>query len=293
MRLHSVVRTTAWLVSSAFVAAPAAGLGGQATAPIEQRRFLGPAGVDLPFDSDEAVLEFLASAEIVSRNRIPVGVTRPQAVMLERDGIQARATFKDIDETYERVRMSDGSYFMNLRDYYGFEQAAYELARTLGLDNVPPTAIRRFGRSGASLQLWIENTMTETDRAQQALRPPRALEWMRQLQTMYLFDDLIGNVDRNAGDIVIDRDSWKLWLIDHSRAFQRHVTLAHADELSFCRRDVWEGLRGLDKDDVTRRLGLSLTQYEIDALFARRDALVDHIQGLIESRGEDVVLYQD
>lgn len=52
--------------------------------------------------------------------------------------------------------MSDGSYFMRLRDYYMFERAAYVLARMLGLDNVPPTVIRRFGRNRASLQMWGE-----------------------------------------------------------------------------------------------------------------------------------------
>lgn len=42
---------------------------------------------------------------------------------------------------------------------------------------------------------------------------------------------------------------------------------------------------------MTRQFRLSLTPYEIDALFTRRDALVDHIQGLIDARGEDLVLY--
>lgn len=291
MRLRLVVFTTAWLLSSGFVVPELTGTTTNPSAQPEQRRFLGLDGDYLPFDTDDAILDFLSTAEIVSRERIPVGVTRPDEVVLEKDGIRARAAYKDIDERYQRARMNDGSFFMNLRDYYMFERAAYELAQMLGLDNVPPTVIRRFGRDRASLQLWIENSITELDRANEGLRPPSALQWTRQVQTMYLFDDLVGNVDRNAGDIVIDRDSWKLWMIDHSRAFQVDSRLRKAAELLFCRRDVWEKLQALDKEEVAGQLGEYLTAFELNSLFERRDALVEHIQALIDERTEGAVLY--
>ena len=291
MRLRLVVFTTAWLLSSGFVVAGLTGTITNPSAQPEQRRFLGLDGDYLPFDTDDAILDFLSTAEIVSRERIPVGVTRPDEVVLEKDGIRARAAYKDIDERYQRARMNDGSFFMNLRDYFMFERAAYELAQMLGLDNVPPTVIRRFGRDRASLQLWIENSMTELDRANEGLRPPSALQWTRQVQTMYLFDDLVGNVDRNAGDIVIDRDSWKLWMIDHSRAFQIDSKLRNAPKLLFCRRDVWEKLQALDKEEVAGQLGEYLTASELNSMFERRDALVEHIQALIDDRTEGAVLY--
>ena len=211
--------------------------------------------------------------------------------MLEKDGIRARAAYKDIDERYQRVRMTDGDFFMNLRDYFMFERAAYELAQMLGLDNVPPTVIRRVDGNRASLQMWLENTMTELDRVNEKLRAPNALPWIRQLQTMYLFDDLIGNVDRNAGDILIHRDSWKLWMIDHSRAFQIDSKLRNAAKLLFCRRDVWERLQALAQEEVADQLSEYLTGFELDSMFERRDALVEHIQTLIDERGEGAVLY--
>ena len=291
MRLRLVAFTTAWLLSSGFVVPELTGTTTNPSAQPEQRRFLGLDGDYLPFDTDDAILDFLSTAEIVSRDRIPVGVTRPEEVMLEKDGIRARATYKDIDERYERVQMSDGSHFMNLRDYYMFERAAYELAQMLGLDNVPPTVVRRFGRDRASLQMWIENSMTELDRANEGQRPPNARQWTRQLQAMYLFDDLTGNVDRNAGDIVIDRDSWKLWMIDHSRAFQRDTKLRHAALLLFCSRDLWENLQALDNEEVAGQLGEYLTPLELNSMFERRDALVEHIQALIDERGEDEVIF--
>ena len=291
MKLRLIAFTTAWLLSSGFVVPELTGTITNPSAQLEQRRFLGPEGDYLPFDTDTAILDFLSTAETISRDRIPVGVTRPDELVLEKDGIRARASYKDIDETYERVRMSDGSYFMKLRDYYMFERAAYELAGMLGLDNVPPTVIRRFGRDRAALQLWIENSMTEQDRSDENLRPPAALQWARQVQTMYLFDDLTGNVDRNAGDVVIDRESWKLWMIDHSRAFQIDSKLRNAPRLLFCSRDVWERLQALDQEEVAGQLGEYLTRFELDSMFERRDALVEHIQALIDERGEGAVIY--
>ena len=41
---------------------------------------------------------------------------------------------------------------------------------------------------------------------------------------MYLFDELISNIDRNQGNIVYTKD-WRLWLIDHTRAFRKNSTL--------------------------------------------------------------------
>ena len=291
MRLRLVAFTTASLLSSGFFVAELTGTVTNPWAQAEQCRFLGLDGDYLPFDTDDAVLDFLSTAEIVSRERIPVGVTRPDELVLEKDGIRARAAYKDIDETYQRVTMTDGSFFMNLRDYFMFERAAYELAQMLGLDNVPPTVIRRIDGNRASLQMWIENSMLELERANQGLQPPSGRSWRRQVQTMYLFDDLIGNVDRNAGDILIDRDTWKLWMIDHSQAFQRDSKLRNAARLLFVSRDVWEKLQALDKEEVAGQLREYLTVFEINWIFERRAALVEHIQALIDERGEGAVLY--
>lgn len=247
-------------------------------------------GNPLPFRAEEEIIAFLESAKVSSTEDIPVGVTAPRKALLEMDGVEAHATFKDIDVTAKRVRLSDGTYVMELRDYYVYEYAAYELALLLGLDNVPPTVLRKVGRTEGSLQMWVENAMTETERREQGTRAPDTVGWMRQVQTMYLFDDLIGNIDRNMGDIVIDPD-WKLWMIDHSRSFGVRFEPRHIEEVFFCERGFWEKLQVLDEAQIRERLGTSLTGPEIDAMLERRDQIVAHIQALIEQRTEEVVLY--
>jgi len=255
-----------------------------------QREWLGADGEALPFRTDEEILEFLKTAELMDMDKIPVGVTAPRKALLEKDGIRAHATSKDIDETAKRVRLSDGTYVMELRDYYMYEYAAYELSLLLGLDNVPPTVIRKLGRNEGSLQMWIEEAMTEDVRRAQGLRAPDMVSWMQQVQTMYLFDDLIANVDRNQGDIVIDSD-WKLWMIDHSRSFGVRFEPSRLAQVISCERGFWEKLQTLDEGQIRERLGNTLTGPEISAMLERRDTLVAHIQALIEQRTEEVVLY--
>ncbi len=267
------------------------GVSGQSVSGQSVRRvWLGPDGEPLPFQGDDEILEFLRSAKIVSTERIPEGVTRPRQALLEFDGLQVNATLKDIDETYQRQRLTDGTFVMELRDYYVFEQVAYQLALVLGIDSVPPTVLRRYQRNESSLQLWVYGAMTENDRYERGVRPPERLTWMRQVQTMHVFDDLIGNVDRNRGDILIDAD-WKLWMIDHSRAFQTGPELRFIDRVIYCRRDLWEGLRALDEATIREHTGTQLTKYQISSLLQRRDAVVAHLQELIDTRGENAVLY--
>ena len=277
---------TVFLVTVGSASVSAQGVASQSM----KRVWPGPDGTPLPFQVDDEILEYLRAAEIVSTERLPEGVTAPRQAVLELNGLQVHATLKDIDETYERQRMSDGTFAMELRDYYVFEQVAYQLALVLGLDNVPPTVLRRHQREERSLQLWVYGAMTENERHDRGMQPPERLAWMRQVQTMHVFDDLIGNVDRNRGDILIDAD-WKLWMIDHSRAFQTGPELRFMDRVFYCRRDLWEKLKALDEGTIREHTGNQLSRYQISSLLGRRDAVVAHIQDLIDARGEGAVLY--
>lgn len=256
----------------------------------EQRSWLGPDGTPLPFDTDEEILEFLKTAEIVSTERIPVGVTRPRRAILQKDGIRVQATLKSIDETEDWVRLSDGTHAVELRDYFLFEYAAYELARLLGIDSVPPTVIRRDRVEPVSLQLWIENGMTEAERRERQLQPPGARRWIRQVQTMYLFDDLIGNDDRNRTNILID-DRERYWMIDHTRAFQIEYELQYVRGLIWVERTMWERLQSLDRETVERRIDSLISGRQLAALLERRDRILAEVRRLLSERGEAAVLF--
>ncbi len=94
-----------------------------------------------------------------------------------------------------------------------------------------------------------------------------------------LFDQLIYNTDRNLGNLLIGKD-WRLWAIDHTRAFRKHTTLKSPDYVSRCDREVFQRLKALDQDLLKRELGNYLDNGQIKALLTRRDAIVQLLEGL-------------
>ena len=94
----------------------------------QSRNWLGEDGVPLPFHSDADIKEFLATARVIEVQDIPVGVTDPLRVTLEKDGVRAHAVFRYVDRLYDRDRVRNGRMYIDLKDSYRFEPAAYELA---------------------------------------------------------------------------------------------------------------------------------------------------------------------
>ncbi len=252
--------------------------------------WLDPEGKPLPFSSDEEVMEFLRTARVIRSEEIPVGITRPLKIVLEKDGVRMHAIFRDVNMDNPRQRLKSGTVVMNFRDSYIFEPAAYELSRLLGLDNVPPAILRKLRGKRGSLQAWVENATNETSRVSDNITAPDKMLWSKQMWNMRVFDNLIYNTDRNQGNILYDGD-WKLWLIDHGRAFRREKELRNPKLIVKCGHKLWEKLKSLDEQVVRERLKKFLRSSEIKALLRRRDILVEHIQKLIEERGENKVLF--
>ncbi len=251
--------------------------------------WIGPEGAPLPFRGDAEVEEFLATAEVVSRKRIQDGINKIDKLLLEQAGVRAHGAFRDVSVKKTNVTMADGTFSPRFRDDCIFEVAAYRLSRMLGVDNVPPAVKRRIGRRRGTLQLWIENAFTQKTRLREQRSVPQTADWRRQMQTMYLFDRLIANGDRNQGNILVD-GTWKLWMIDHTRAFRLDETPATINVLVECDREVWKRLQLLDPEEVLERLEGVLTRKDVEMLFSRRDALVAHFRARIERLGEDAVL---
>ena len=186
----------------------------------------------------------------------------------------------------------NGDIKSSFRDDCRFEVAAYRLSKLLGLDNVPPVATRKIGRDTGTLQVWVENAMMEQERFSEDLKVPQELPWTRQWQTVRLFDNLIDNDDRNQGNILIDAD-WKVWMIDHTRAFTGTKKLRYPAMVRWCRSDLWKNLQELDREVLKKEFKGLLSGGQIKALMARRDLLVQHIQKKIDEKGEGTVLFAD
>jgi hypothetical protein len=215
------------------------------------------------------VEEYLRTAKVERITDIPVGVTRPQRAYLAPGGLAGSFAWKPL-----KPGMHDG-YF----ESYKSEIAAYELDKILGLNMVPVVVERRIDREPGAAVLWLDGV-----RSWESVLPlPKPPGWDQQIARMKLVDDLIGNADRNKGNLLVDAD-WHLYLIDHSRAFS--IDLKLPQELQNVDRRLWERMLALDDAGLKTRLGEWLDARQIQALLRRRDAMKKKIAALVAKRGD-------
>jgi hypothetical protein len=253
-----------------------------------------PRAQDAPevFQGD-AVEQFLAAGRVTDIEPIGTGVTNPDRATLELDGSTHFAVFKDIDihPTPGGTRVS-GGFIASFQDSYRLEIAAYVVDRIIGLGMVPATVERRVKGYDGSLQWWVEAKMTEADRISQGIRPLDLGSWNEQVLKFRLFDQLIYNIDRNLGNLLIT-ETFDIRLIDHSRSFQTFADLRNPERLTRFSRSLLEGLERLEYAELEQRLGEPhyLLDGQIRALLARRDRILELAAQRVADFGEEAVLY--
>ena len=255
--------------------------------------FLDANGHPLPFQSDEEIEEFLRTAAVDSKKRIPVGVSDPWKLLMAGSGIRLHAAFKHIDDEKRNIRdttAGKSKMYLMWRDWYGYDVAAYHVDRLLGNDRVPPIIGRTIKRIEGSVQIWLEGSITENERREKAFVPPDIARFNQQKEILHVFDNLVGNRDSNLGNALID-PNWRLWFIDCSRCFGTSEELLYPEAITHCERRLWNVLRNLDESEVTQRLAPYLPKTEIRAMMVRRDKIVEHIQALIDEWGEGSILF--
>ncbi len=252
-------------------------------------RWLGADRAPLPFTSHDEVLEFLHIARVVSSETLSTGINRPEKLLLERNGVQAHAIFRTVDRDLTPRSQSPHSLH-RLRDHWGHEIAAYRLSRLLGLDRIPPVVARRIDGKRGSLQLWLENSVTEAELLTSERRNVRASERQFQRQVMKLFDQLIWNYDRHQANALYDTYG-HLWYIDHTRSFKRLNRAENVKKIAVADRQLFDRLRNLDSDELDEALAGFLDKQQRLAIERRRREILEHLDTLIEERGESAVLF--
>jgi hypothetical protein len=121
--------------------------------------------------------------------------------------------------------------------------------------------------------------MDEGQRLKSKKAAPDATLWNQQMWLVRMFDQLIYNVDRNLGNLVIDT-RWTIWMIDHSRAFRTHDQLKTPANLSKIDRQVFDRLKALDEPTLKKTMADYLTPSEIRGLLKRRDLIVQWAEKL-------------
>ena len=231
--------------------------------------------------ADADVEQFLLKGRVTKSRGAGKGVTGSLRATMTDGTLTHDAHIQTIDETKREFRGSQGTEF-NFRDSWIFNVAAYKIDRLLGIGFTPVSVERRWKTSAAAYTWWIDDyLMDEGDRMKKKITPPNLARWNEQMQMVRLFDQLIANVDRNLGNLMITND-WTIWAIDHTRAFRTQPKLKTPGNIARCDRQIFARLKQIDRTSVKNAVGDHLQNYEIDSLLKRRDEIVD----IIEKRGE-------
>jgi uncharacterized repeat protein (TIGR03843 family) len=157
-----------------------------------------------PASTERERLHLLETAELVVQGRMPWSSNATLLCDLVPEGADApagRAIYKPHRGERPLWDFPDGLYRR--------EAAAYELARALGWDCIPPTVVRDGPFGPGSVQWFIEAdfeqhhfTLVEHDR------------YHPQLMRLCTFDLVANSTDRKAGHVLVDDDD-HLWGIDN------------------------------------------------------------------------------
>jgi len=237
--------------------------------------------------------QFLLHADVVKQKGAPGGITGSYRATLRLGDFQHDAHIQPHDEYKTQLQLGSGLE-LDFRDTWRNNVAAYRIDRMLGLGMIPVTVVRTDERSGkpASYTWWVDDVlMVERERYEKKVRAPNPMEWNRQIFVVRIFDQLIYNFDRNLGNLVID-SSWRIWMIDHTRAFKVFKELRDAKNLSdTCEADLLARLRTLERSALVEATKDLLTEGQVDGLLGRRDKIVRVYEQRIAAKGEEQVLY--
>jgi hypothetical protein len=224
---------------------------------------------------------FLKRAKVVRTRGAAKGVTATLRATLSDGTMTHDAQIQTIDQ-HQQVFQSGNVVELNFRDSWRYNVAAYRLNKVLRLGRIPPSIERVYNGKRGAFTWWIDDVMMEeADRLKTKTEVPDTEAWNRQMWHVRIFDQLIYNVDRNLGNLLIDK-GWNVWMIDHTRAFRTIDTSKAPQDLKKIERGALERLKKLDAPSLKALTADYLSPEEQKRLLTRRDAIVK----LFEQQGE-------
>jgi hypothetical protein len=252
----------------------------------------GQIAAKAPADPDEQEA-LLLQGEVIASKKIGKGVTNPFRLTLRHGGVVHDAAYQNVDARKDEIRFRSGRTELQFRDFYGYNIAAYKLARLLGYDDLVPASVERQwkGRRGA-FTWWVDKKWDEDERVKLGVQPPDVPRWERQLYLARAFTQLVDDTDRNLGNQLVTAD-FHLWMIDFTRAFRHTMELKSPSILRRIDRRFYERLKTVSDEEIKAALTPWVEMPAVQALLARRKAMVEHFAGLADQRSEQSVVFYE
>ena len=239
--------------------------------------------------------EFLLNARITNSRPIGKGVTGSLRLTLSDGTTTHDAGFQTVDmrasaEDIRQGRKRAGE--LQFADSYMYNIAAYELAKLLALEHMMPVTVERRHRGQVgSLTWWVDDVlMDEFERETKNVQPSNGIGFIRERQNMWVFAELVRDVDRNKGNVIYTKD-WRVIMLDFTRGFRLQQEIRNPDFLQQCNRTLYERLQTLTREEIQGAVKNYLTGPEISGVVARRQLIVEHYAKRIKEKGEAAVLY--
>ena len=155
--------------------------------------------------SDDQIEAFLRDAKVVKTKSVGKGVTGTLRATMTDGTLTHDAQIQQIEEKKTQFEAAGAAEF-NFEDSWRFNVAAYRVDRLIGLQMVPVTVSRKWKSAPAAFTWWIDDVMMdEGKRLKDKTQPPDSGLWNEQMQMVRVFDQLIYNVDRNMGNLLIGK----------------------------------------------------------------------------------------
>ena len=217
--------------------------------------------------SAERILDLLTSGNLQPVGRLPGASNDTFLCTIADEGLETYAVYKPRDGETPLWDFPEGSLYRR-------EMAAYVVSQALGWDLVPPTVVRSGPVGVGMVQLYIDHDPAEHYLTLGVVHP----EVFRRVAAL---DLVINNADRKSGHCLLQRDTGRIFVVDHGVSFHVHPKL---------RTVIWDysgeaippqvltQLRrfraALDGDELRAALSTLLDPDEIAATCARTDALI-------------------
>lgn len=251
----------------------------------------GSALAQISDEPDAVIEECLEQGKVVKKEGDLFGITNPERYKIECNGEERSVVFKLLDEHRRGVtQLERGGSEFNFSDSYMYEVAAYRLDRQLGMNMVPVAVLRTVRGTDGCFVAWIDNASTEK-RLEAKATGPQMGYLAQQKAIMRLFDALIYNTDRRPENWMIDHDTFKLYLIDHSRAFRQDKELpeSFASKRARLTSALYEQLQELDQEELAEILDGLITNRQLKAILERRDRIIEKIERERQEYGDQII----
>ena len=150
---------------------------------------------------------------------------------------------------------------------------------------------REIGGTKGSLQVRVEDCFGLDEQQRKNIAPPDPQAFANALGDINVFENLVHKERDELDDILIKEETWMIYRVDFSEAFNPTPDLIPEQKITCCSKTLFHNLQELSDEVIKARLSDYLNDEEMSALLSRKALIIKILKKLIEEKGEAAVLF--